>query len=505
MTDLREVGEISTGELLDGRYRLEERIGEGGMARVYRAEDIHLDRTIAVKLLRGPLDGPAVLERARAETRVLASLNHHSIVTVFDARISDVDGSYIAMEYVEGITLRDLIHRGPVDDRDVARIAVDVAEGLHVAHSAGIVHRDVKPSNVLLRPSPLPGPTWHAKLADFGIAFLLDTTRVTMPGLVMGTAAYIAPEQAQGAPPAPPSDVYSFGIMLLEALTGTRPYADAEGIGALTARLISPPSIPDTLDPAWQGLLRGMTATRPDDRPTALEVALVASRLAAVPEVSAIDQPTAAVAIATQPTVVLPVRADAGTGVGAGAAAAAAAASAAGRDATDGAARSGLVEDGGTAPDHAVASTAGEPETTTAPRRDRRIAPRRRRRITAGAIVAALIVIAMVGGIWALSVAGAAPQSNPEPTAPVVAPSVVPSDAPAPAPEEPAVVNDDGDDGSSGPGNANENGDGGNGNGGAGNGNAGGGNGSDGPGNGNQGGGNGGGAGNGQGNGGGNN
>uniref|UniRef100_UPI0013E364FB serine/threonine-protein kinase n=1 Tax=Microbacterium sp. CPCC 204701 TaxID=2493084 RepID=UPI0013E364FB len=314
MTDLREVEDISTGGLLDGRYRVEERIGEGGMARVYRAEDTHLDRTIAVKLLRGPVDGPAVLERARAETRVLASLNHHSIVTVFDARISDIDGSYIAMEYVEGITLRDLIMRGPVDEREVARIALDVAEGLHVAHSAGIVHRDVKPSNVLLGSSPLPGPTWHAKLADFGIAFLLDTTRVTTPGLVMGTAAYMAPEQVQGAPPQPASDVYSFGIMLIEALTGTRPYADAEGIGALTARLISPPPIPETLDPAWQGLLRGMTATRPDDRPTALEVATVASRLATTTDGSTVDRPTEAVTVAMQPTTALPAASTAAAG-----------------------------------------------------------------------------------------------------------------------------------------------------------------------------------------------
>ena len=443
MTDLREVDGISTGELLDGRYRLEERIGEGGMARVYRAEDTHLDRTIAVKLLRGPVDGPAVLERARAETKVLASLSHHSIVTVFDARISDLDGSYIAMEYVEGITLRDLIREGPVDERDVARIAVDVAEGLHVAHSAGIVHRDVKPSNVLLGPSPLPGPTWHAKLADFGIAFLLDTTRVTTPGLVMGTAAYIAPEQAQGAPPAPPSDVYSFGIMLIEALAGKRPYADAEGIGAITARLISPPAIPETLDPAWQGLLRGMTATRPDDRPTALEVAMVASKLAAgAADTSTVDHPTEAVSVATQPTMVLPAGAGIGAAVGASAAGgdAATADTRASDDATPSGGATGPVEP----------STVLETEPVT------RTDTHRRRRLIALLVVASLVVIALAGAVWAMTLAGAT--SGPEPTVPAVEPSVVPSETPTEEAPPPPVVDDDGEGDDSGPGNDNGNG-----------------------------------------------
>lgn len=458
MTDLREAEDISTGELLDGRYRLEERIGEGGMARVYRAEDTHLSRTIAVKLLRGPVDGDAVVERARAETRVLASLSHHSIVTVFDARISESDGSYIAMEYIEGITLRDLVRRGPIDERDVARIAVDVAEGLHVAHTAGIVHRDVKPSNVLLGPSPLPGPTWHAKLADFGIAFLLDSTRVTTPGLVMGTAAYIAPEQAQGAPPAPPSDVYSFGIMLIEALTGTRPYADAEGIGAITARLVSPPPIPETLDPIWQGLLRGMTATRPDDRPTALEVATVVSRLAGgTTETTNVDRPTEAVAVRTQPTIVLPAAAVPGAGdVDAGALAATAAgagalgATAAGAG-TDDRPATGDATSFGETRRSARASTMAASDT------------RRRRRAIALLAVASLVAIALAAAVWAMTLAGSTPE--PEPSTPAVVPSVVPSDTPTEEAPPPVVNDDDGD--NSGPGNGN----GGNGNGGNGNGN----------------------------------
>ena len=498
MTDLREADDISTGELLDGRYQLEQRIGEGGMARVYRARDTHLSRTIAVKILRTPLDGSDLLDRARAETRVLASLSHHSVVTVFDARISDEDGSYIVMEYVDGITLRDLIREGPIDERDVARIAVDVAEGLHVAHSAGIVHRDVKPSNVLLGPSPLPGSTWHAKLADFGIAFLLDTTRVTTPGLVVGTAAYIAPEQAQGAAPAPPADVYAFGIVLIEALTGTRPYADAEGIGAVVARLVNPPTIPDSLTAEWQGLLRGMTATRPDDRPTALEVATVTARLAAAPEPASLDRPTEAFSLHTQPTMALPPIAAAGalgaagTGALAGAAEADAPAEATGP-------RTANARPRGAEPVATVGNAGASAPVEPAPTRDPVRAPesdaRRRRGIIAAIVAAAVLAVALAAAVWTMSLADAAP--DPDPTAPAVVPSVVPSDAPSQDPA-PAVVDDDGEDdsgetddngnsgsGSETSGNGDENpGNGnGNGNGGGGNGNQGGGNGGNGNGN----------------------
>ncbi|WP_349428203.1 protein kinase [Microbacterium sp. LWS13-1.2] len=282
MTDLRESAELSTGEILDDRYVLHERIGEGGMARVYRAEDTHLQRSVAVKVFREPTDGIDSVERALSETTLLASLSHHSLVTVFDARVGTGETSYLVMEHVDGITLRDLIARGSVDPRIVASIAIDIAEGLHVAHEHGVVHRDIKPSNVLLWSSPRPGWEWRAKLADFGIAYLMDTARVTTPGVIVGTMAYVAPEQARGVPPAPAADIYAFGLLLIEALTGERPFGDAEGIGTVVARLSSAPEIPESLHPSWQGLLRGMTAIRPDDRPTALEVVTAASRLAAM-------------------------------------------------------------------------------------------------------------------------------------------------------------------------------------------------------------------------------
>jgi len=167
------------------------------------------------------------------------------------------------------------------------------------------VHRDIKPSNVLLWRSPLANGRWRAKVADFGIAYLQNTTRATAPGLVIGTAAYLAPEQARGAAATPAADIYALGILLIEAITGQRPFGDASGIGAITARLIDPPAIPASLPAPWRELLQSMTAMRPEDRPSALEVAIAAARLT-VPDAIAYDTaapeaPAAAAASQTEP------------------------------------------------------------------------------------------------------------------------------------------------------------------------------------------------------------
>jgi hypothetical protein len=433
---------------------------------------------VAIKVLRGPIGGSEVLERARAETRLLASLNHHSIVTVFDARISESDGSYIVMECVEGVTLRDRIRQGPIDERDVATIAVDIAEALHVAHSAGIVHRDIKPSNVLLGPSPLPGPTWRAKLADFGIAFLLDTTRVTTPGMIVGTPAYIAPEQAQGTAPAPASDIYAFGLMLIEALTGTRPYEDAEGIGALVARLIASPEIPDSLSPDWQGLLRGMTATRADDRPTALEVATSAARLVAAAAVAPVDLPTEAAPLPTSPTSVLPPVAAAGAAGGALAGALVADDGGAPSPSTKPTAVVPVVEE----PPPPGDSSAAPPDVPEAePEARERGTARNRRRVVAGMVAAAVLIVALAAIVWGLNMSAGNP--GPGPSVPVVEPtqqqpSQTPTlQAPPPPVDEVDDSGDDGNQGDGGEGNGNPGEGNGNGNPGEGNGNPGSGNG----------------------------
>ncbi|MDT0180297.1 serine/threonine-protein kinase [Microbacterium sp. ARD31] len=456
MTDLREVGDPLTGELLDGRYRLLERIGEGGMARVYRAEDTFLQRTTAVKVMRGHVDGLGSVERARSETTLLAGLNHHALVTLFDAQISADDGSYLVMEFVDGITLRDLIAQGPLSPQTAAALTAEIAEALHVAHTAGVVHRDIKPSNVLLGRSPVPGGAWRPKLADFGIAYLVDSTRVTTPGLMVGTIAYLAPEQANGAPPAPPADIYSLGIMVIEAISGSRPWADAEGIGALVARMTSPPSIPQSLPEEWQQLLRGMTATRPDDRPTALEVAMTAARLAGTTATGgAVDADTAPVAVvAVAPPV---------------------------------------PQAGPEAPDDATAlmPATSAPASRRRANEERRQQPRRRRALVALVIAIAVLAAALVVffGVWASGYTASpepAPSSTPlvqevgptpEPTVADEAPEEAepaPAQAPAPAPEpapEPAAPSVE-TAGNSGSGNGSANSGPGNNNGSAGGGNA---------------------------------
>ena len=278
MTEPFTTDAADVGDLVAGRYRLEALVGLGGMARVFRATDTVLGRQVAVKILR---DGGEVTDaaRARSETQLLASLNHPSLVTLHDAVLSPDGPSFLVMEFIAGETLREHITAGPLPAREVAAAAADLAEALHTVHTAGVVHRDIKPSNVLTTPSTLPDRAFRVKLADFGIAYLIDTTRLTTPGTLIGTAAYLAPEQVRGEPITPAADIYALGLVLIEALTGRRAYPQTSGSEAIVARLVSPPEIPSSLPPSWQELLTAMTATDPSGRPSALDVAVAASAL----------------------------------------------------------------------------------------------------------------------------------------------------------------------------------------------------------------------------------
>lgn len=296
----------ATSALLDGRYRLGECIGQGGMARVFRAEDTILGRTVAVKIMRTEAEHPSIPPRAHTEMSLLAGVNHPSLVTLFDAKVVPGQPEYLVMEFVEGPSLAAALQDGPLDAAEVAAIGAELAAGLDVVHRAGIVHRDVKPSNVLLAPSPRPGRRYWAKLADFGVAYLADSTRHTSPGTVIGTAAYLAPEQVRGAPAGPPADVYALGLLLLETVTGARAFPEASGIGRVMARLVDDPEIPAWLGPEWSGLIRSMIARDPAERPTAREVE---DRLLLLP--TDIVRPmgadrSAMVDVATQPIVVAP-------------------------------------------------------------------------------------------------------------------------------------------------------------------------------------------------------
>ncbi|MEW1834637.1 protein kinase [Microbacterium sp. NPDC079995] len=268
-----------TAGMLDGRYVLGACVGQGGMARVYRADDVILGRTVAIKIMRTEAEHPAIPPRARTEMSLLASLNHPSLVTLFDAKIVPGQPEYLVMEFVEGQSLAVALYDGPLDAAETAGIAIELAAGLDTVHRAGIVHRDVKPSNVLLAAATTPGRRYWPKLADFGVAYLADSTRHTSPGTVIGTAAYLAPEQVRGEPAGPAADVYALGLLLLETITGDRAFPEASGIGRVMARLVETPEIPAWLGPDWSELLSSMIARDPADRPTAAEVAARARSL----------------------------------------------------------------------------------------------------------------------------------------------------------------------------------------------------------------------------------
>jgi serine/threonine protein kinase len=265
---------IGPGSVLDGRYRLEALIGLGGTATVYRATDDMLGRTVAVKVFAPHLTDPVMLTRQRQEMRVVAGLQHPHLVAVYDARMADALGAptdggpaYLVLEFVDGPSLaKRLGHGGAMSPADVAGIGIAVASALDVVHASGLVHRDIKPGNILLTRAG------DAKLSDFGIARALRAERITGSADVLGTAPYLSPEQARGSDVGPASDVYALGLVLLECLTGQREYP-GPAVESAVARLLRDPVIPGTLQPPWPELLRTMTSTQPETRPTAADVA----------------------------------------------------------------------------------------------------------------------------------------------------------------------------------------------------------------------------------------
>ncbi len=230
--------DTSPGALFDGRYRIISRLGQGGMARVFLAQDESLHRQVAIKVLADRhSDDPHFIERFQREARAAARLNHPSIVQVYDQ--SQTAGmSYIVQEYVEGETLKDLIRRAsPIEPRRAITIALQILAALRIAHQQGVIHRDVKPQNILVQPDG------KIKVADFGIASAGDT-EMTEAGSIVGTAQYLAPEQARGLPVGPPADLYAVGIVLYEMLSGRVPF---EGEAAVTVAMRHVQEAPEAL------------------------------------------------------------------------------------------------------------------------------------------------------------------------------------------------------------------------------------------------------------------
>jgi serine/threonine-protein kinase len=251
---------------LSGRYQTGERLGSGGMSNVYKATDLILERTVAVKVLAEHLsDDERFVARFRREALAVAKLIHPNIVQVYDTGV-DEGRHYIVMEYVDGRSGAQILQRhGPVGPEIAAEIGVQSCAGLDYAHRRGIIHRDVKPGNLMVVGGPVGGGELTVKLTDFGIARAIEQTRITQVGSVVGTAAYLAPEQVRGDEATPATDVYALGVVLYQFLTGRLPY-EGSSLAELAVRQQNekplPPStyndeVPGTLGAAVLRALEG--------------------------------------------------------------------------------------------------------------------------------------------------------------------------------------------------------------------------------------------------------
>jgi eukaryotic-like serine/threonine-protein kinase len=256
---------------LSGRYEIIDRLGSGGMSNVYRATDRILERTVAVKVLAEHLsDDERFVARFRREALAVAKLIHPNIVQVYDTGV-DEGRHYIVMEYVEGRSGAQILQKqGPLDGEETAEIGIQACAGLDYAHRRGIIHRDVKPGNLMIVGGPVGGGEMTVKLTDFGIARAIEQTRITQVGSVVGTAAYLAPEQVRGEEATPATDVYALGVVLYQFLTGRLPH-EGSSLAELAVRQQNerplPPStynedVPETLGAAVLRALEGDPSRR---------------------------------------------------------------------------------------------------------------------------------------------------------------------------------------------------------------------------------------------------
>ncbi|WP_426593892.1 serine/threonine-protein kinase [Cellulomonas sp. McL0617] len=266
----------AAGVALGERYRLVRQIAVGGMGEVWEAHDDALARPVAVKVLRSEFAGDrGFLERFRTEARNSASLSHPNIAQLFDYGEQDGSG-FLVMELVVGEPLSDLLEREPVlPTRRLLPILAQTARGLHAAHIAGVVHRDVKPGNILL------GRGGRVKITDFGVSLARNQVTMTATGMVMGTAQYLSPEQAVGHPATPLSDLYSLGIIAYEALVGHRPFTGPTAVDIAVAHVNNPvPPLPPSVDRPLADLVVRLLSKEPSQRPqSGEELAAMLDRL----------------------------------------------------------------------------------------------------------------------------------------------------------------------------------------------------------------------------------
>jgi eukaryotic-like serine/threonine-protein kinase len=333
--------------LAGGRYTLDRHLATGGMGTVWVSTDNALSRTVAIKILKPEYASDrAFRTRFETEARHAAGLDHPGIAKVYDfGETSDDDTPrpYLVMEYVDGQPLSVLLApRRPLEEARVVDLIAQTAEALQAAHDKGIVHRDVKPANLLITPDA------KVKVTDFGIAKAASDTPITQTGTIIGTAHYLPPEQAEGKPATPRSDIYALGVVLYECLAGTRPFVGDNPVAiAISHVRETPPPLPDTVSPWLAALTMRMLAKNPEDRPAS--AGELARELRASGSVDGGDARTSL--------------------LGAGAALAA----------TDDASRTQVMAPGG----------AGEPETDPA-------AARRRRMLIAAAVIGAIVLLALL-------------------------------------------------------------------------------------------------------------
>lgn len=317
----------TAGLTFGGRYELQSRIAIGGMGEVWQATDLVIGRTVAIKILKDEyLGDPGFLERFRAEARHAALVNHEGIANVYD--YGEEEGSaYLVMELVPGEALSTILEREHILSTDrTLDIVAQTAAALHAAHAAGLVHRDIKPGNLLITPDG------RVKITDFGIARIADQVPLTATGQVMGTVQYLSPEQASGHPASPTTDIYSLGIVAYECLAGRRPFTGESQVAIAMAQINeAPPELPATVAEPVRNLVFACIAKNPADRPaSAAHLARAAQALrrgdvraaaASVPAVlgaAATDASTvlmSAPGTPTQSTTVLPATAALGLGL----------------------------------------------------------------------------------------------------------------------------------------------------------------------------------------------
>jgi eukaryotic-like serine/threonine-protein kinase len=267
------------GQLVHSRYRLDQRLAQGGMGEVWKGFDIQLRRVVAIKALRGDLNDAKELEarrrRLRMEAHNSADLAHPNIAALFEYYEHDNIG-FLIMEYVDSKSLADLYReQTTMDPLELLPILVQVARGLYVAHSHGIIHRDVKPANIMV------SQDGEVKITDFGVSYSTNQAQITQDGMVVGTAQYISPEQAQGNTATPQSDIYSLGVVAYEGLSGQRPFTGATPVDIAAAHVNeTPPPLPSYVDVQLAQFVMSMLSKDPLDRPKdALVVARTLSRI----------------------------------------------------------------------------------------------------------------------------------------------------------------------------------------------------------------------------------